>query len=310
MKENEKGEIFHKNEEEKDNNIDIIDIIEKINRNFIILKNNNSFIEIDYKSINKIFCLINKAKENLSNIYIDYVIINIDNTNNELENNNNLNEKNYSENYISYLDNVYINILNKINIFNINFNSKKNNNNNNIRINKDSLKKIFGYLNKSLISNSDYINLVILYFENKNDLAKFAIEQKILNKYKNEDIKEDFKGKKNYDLNLKVPLKNDSQNIYELDNIFNKVLNYIDDYDRESDFSDNINNLIIPRETIDEDLIKVVNVSFIEEGILPNEKEKELSNNSKNLRTSSITGRNNNAMACNNNMCNGLCSIF
>ena len=309
MKENEKGEIFHKNEDEKDNNIDIIDIIEKINRNFIILKNNNSFIEIDYKSINKIFCLINKAKENISNIYIDYVIINIDNTNNELENNNNLNEKNYSENNISYLDNVYINILNKINIFNINFNSKKNNNNN-IRINKDSLKKIFGYLNKSLISNSDYINLVILYFENKNDLAKFAIEQKILNKYKNEDIKEDFKGKKNYDLNLKVPLKNDSQNIYELDNIFNKVLNYIDDYDRESDFSDNINNLIIPRETIDEDLIKVVNVSFIEEGILPNEKEKELNNNNKNLRTSSITGRNNNIIACNNNMCNGLCSIF
>ena len=192
----------------------------------------------------------------------------------------------------------------------------------NIVVNRKSLTKIFNYLNSTLIENSDYINLIILYLKNESDLAKLTIEQKILKKYKSEKKKEFFNGKKEYYSNLKIPLRNESQNIYEIDNLFNKILDYIDDYDRESSFSDNINNLIIPRKAIDEDLIKVVNVSFIEEGILnenENDKNKNLDNKENNeikkktkikhYVESSENGMNNQNI-CNRNLCNGMCAIF
>ena len=107
------------------------------------------------------------------------------------------------------------------------------NNNKNIEIRKNSFIKIFNYLNKSIIDISDYINLVILYLKNKNknDLAKLRVEQKIMRKYtKTEKIKEDFNGIKKYNLNLEITLQNESQNIYELDNYFNKKIDFIDDY--------------------------------------------------------------------------------
>ena len=137
---------------------------------------------------------------------------------------------------------------------------------------------------------SDYINLIILYLqkENQSDLAKLVIEQKILGKYYKEPKK----------------VKNRSQNIYSFDMLFNKVLDYIDDYDKESSFSDNINNIIIPRKNIDDDLIQTANVCFVEEGILTDGRtsaESRKRNNS-NVHT--------NQDICNKDLCNGMCNIF
>ena len=154
---------------------------------------------------------------------------------------------------------------------------------------------------------SDYINLIILYLqkENQSDLAKLVIEQKILGKYYKEpkklasvEIKKDLI---NY---INIPAKNRSQNIYSFDMLFNKVLDYIDDYDKESSFSDNINNIIIPRKNIDDDLIQTANVCFVEEGILTDGRtsaESRKRNNS-NVHT--------NQDICNKDLCNGMCNIF
>lgn len=326
---------MEENEGEKEKNIDIINIVKNNNKNIICLKNINTFLNINPKSINKILSLIkDENHEQLSDLYIDHITINIVSQNKESENYLNSNENINKENDNYELEDKYIIILNKTNKFYINFNFDKEIRDNkheklsqkkkfdNIVINRKSLTKIFNYLNSTLIENSDYINLIILYLKNESDLAKLTIEQKILKKYKSEKKKEFFNGKKEYYSNLKIPLRNESQNIYEIDNLFNKILDYIDDYDRESSFSDNINNLIIPRKAIDEDLIKVVNVSFIEEGILnenENDKNKNLDNKENNeikkktkikhYVESSENGMNNQNI-CNRNLCNGMCAIF
>ena len=306
-------EISFKSEELKENNIDIIDIVNKNINNMIYFKRTNTFNIISPKSINKIFSLIlNKDQECLSDIYIDHITINILSSNNQFENNN-LNENIiFDDNNNSELDNKYINILNNTTTFYINFNF-----NNNIEIKKKSLLKIFNHLNKSIISNSDYINLVILYLknENKNDLVKLTIEKKILKKYKGENKIQKFNGIKQFNSSLKIPPKNKIHNIYEIDNFFNKILDHIDNYDNESSFSDKINNndLAVPRKTIDEDLIKVVNVSFMEEGILTegdnNENVNKNDTKIKHGRQSSNISVNNGDI-CSKRICNGICYII
>jgi hypothetical protein len=104
---------------------------------------------------------------------------------------------------------------------------------------------------------------------------------------------------------MSKPLKNISQNIYTLDILFNKVLDYIDDYDKESSFSDNINNLIIPRKNIDEDLIQTTKVCFVEEGILT-----DLDSNNVIKKKDEIKHINNNQQICGNATCDDVCYIF
>jgi hypothetical protein len=216
------------------------------------------------------------------------------------------------------LDVKYKTLLEKATIFHINLeknfdNEKedkdKKNENTAIKTNvsRQSLKKIFAYLNESIISMSDYINLVILYLksENQNDLAKMVIEQKILGKYNKKKQSISFSGKKDFNCIMSKPLKNISQNIYTLDILFNKVLDYIDDYDKESSFSDNINNLIIPRKSIDENLIQTAKVCFAEEGILT---DGDLNKNTK--KKKEIKQRNNNQEVCGDAVCKEVCCIF
>lgn len=318
--ENNSEEMSIKSEEVKDNNnFDLIDIVERNNKNIIYLKKKNDIVKINPKSIYKILSLLSDETQDLSDVYIDHITINIITPkaiNKYMDSIENIDlEINNSE-----LDDKYINILNDAKKFYINLNSDKNKN---IFIFKNSLIKIFNYLNKSIIDNSDYINLVILYLKNesKNELAKLTIEQKILKKYKSEKIIENFNGIKKYNLNLKVPLQSESQNIYELDNYFNKIVDFIDDYEQDSSFSDKINGLSIPRKTLDENLIKVVNVSFIEEGIFANDfdNDNEINNQNEDYKKYSRKSKHsknpsnvtlNNENICNKNLCNGMCNIY
>ena len=300
--------------DEKDNNKDIIDIIEYNNNNFIIFKSRNS-CPINVKSITKIFSFLYE-KEKLSDIYLDYITINVFdynlNINNESEDQK---DSNNCKNEKIELDVKHKMVLDKASLFYINLEnnliSKDNSNTNKkMKLIRKSLIKIFNYLNNSIIGMSDYINLVILYLEeeNHNDLAKFLIEQKILGKYSGEPRKIIFNGKKDYNCNIGIPLKNESQNIYTLDNLFNKVLDYIDDCDKESSFSDNINNLIIPRKNIDDDLIQTEKVYFVEEGILTEFDSSKFNNNKK--KDNNGNNQNLNQKNCNIEFCKEMCNIF
>lgn len=308
---NNQNDISMKSLEEKENHNEIIDAIEKNNKNIISFKSTNHTLKISSKTIKKIFSLMTNDLEKLSDIYLDHVTINIfdfiPNQNTEKSNNNRMvNSKN--ENI--ELDVKYKTVLDKATIFNINLDNNINIESNlksSIKIERKSLHKIFSYLKESIIGMSDYINLIILYLENENqsDLAKLVIEQKILGKYYKEpkklvsaEIKKDLN---NY---INIPVKNRSQNIYSFDMLFNKVLDYIDDYDKESSFSDNINNIIIPRKNIDDDLIQTANVCFVEEGILT---DGRTSAESRKRNNSNIHS---NQEICNKELCNGMCNIF
>jgi hypothetical protein len=307
--------ISLKSIDEKDNNDNIIDIIEKSNKNRISLTSTKTHIKIDIKSLKKIFSYFTE-KDQLSDMYLDHITILFDFNPNKKKESRKSETINNTNDEIIELDVKYKTILEKATIFHINLektfdneNEDKDKKNTNIRtsLRRQSLKKIFTYLNESIISMSDYINLVILYLknENQNDLAKMVIEQKILGKYNKKKQSISFNGKKDFNCIMNRPLKNISQNIYTLDILFNKVLDYIDDYDKESSFSDNINNLIIPRKNIDEDLIQTTKVCFVEEGILT-----DLDSNNIIKKKDEIKHINNNQQICGNATCNDVCYIF
>ena len=249
--------------------------------------------------------------EKLSDIYLDQVTINIYDFIPDLDLELSNHEKMTKPKKDSMeLDIKYKTILDKTTIFNINLDNNINLENNlksSIKIARKSLQKIFSYLSESIIGMSDYINLIILYLKNENqsDLAKLVIEQKILGKYYKEPKKKaSAEIKKNLNNFINVPVKNRSQNIYTFDMLFNKVLNHIDDYDKESSFSDNINNLIIPRKSINDDLIQTANVCFVEEGILTDGKT------SAEARKKSTGNIHPNQDICNKDLCDGMCNIF
>ena len=135
-----------------------------------------------------------------------------------------------------------------------------------------------------------------------------------MKKYKGENKKQDFNGIKKFNAALKIPPRHKIQNIYEIDNCFNKILDHIDNFENESSFNDKMNDLAVPRKTIDEDLIKVVNVSFMEEGILTednNNNENEYKNERKvrHARQSSNISVNNGDI-CSKKLCNGMCNVI
>ena len=311
---NKEEEISINSEDENQKYKDIIDILQYKNNNIIIFKSTNNKIKINSKSLKVIFSLI-EEKEKPIEMYLNHIIINIldNNKNCEFDKkiNNKINNNEEQKNNLEVLDIKYKTLLKKTLIYFVNVeDNKKNeinlNKNKKITLMKKSLAKIFKYLNESIISMYDYINLAILYLkdENQSNFAKLLIEQKILGKYHRNSKINDFTGKKNYNCTLNLPIKNESQNIYSYDNLFNKVLDYIDDYEKESSFSDNINNFIIPRKNIDEDLIQNSKVYFVEEGILIdiNSNQTNTQNKEKN--------NNNNQNICHNTICNEMCFVF
>ena len=130
MESNEKIQKRNKDEmslkiiDEKDNNKDIIDIIEYKNNNIIIFKKTNSSLKINMSSIKKIFSLVSD-KEQFPDMYFDHVTINIldfsPDNDKEFENIKKRNKNTHTEEI--ELDLKYKTILEKASIFNINFES-------------------------------------------------------------------------------------------------------------------------------------------------------------------------------------------
>ena len=261
---------------ETNKNIDIINIVDKINNNIIkFYSSKKILLKIKSKSIKKIFSLI-EFKDNLSDIYTEYIILNIINYNNHLKGINN--DRN------DVLDIKYEKILEKTILFYINIEKTKNENiediNDRIKIQRKSLLKIFSYLNETIITMSDFILIIIV-------LIKEEIENNISN----------YKINNNFTIDLKIPTKNKEQNIYKFDILFNNILNYIDDIEKESSFSGDIIKMKIPKKKIDEKLIKNDLNLFEVEGILT---DRDLETEKNNIINNDES----------RNICNKICIIF
>ena len=261
---------------ETNKNIDIINIVDKINNNIIkFYSSKKILLKTKSKSIKKIFSLI-EFKDNLSDIYTEYIILNIINYNNHLKGINN--DRN------DVLDIKYEKILEKTILFYINIEKTKNENiediNDRIKIQRKSLLKIFSYLNETIITMSDFILIIIV-------LIKEEVENNISNNKINN----------NFTIDLKIPTKNKEQNIYKFDILFNNILNYIDDIEKESSFSGDIIKMKIPKKKIDEKLIKNDLNLFEVEGILT---DRDLETEKNNIINNDES----------RNICNKICIIF
>ena len=246
----EKDLSISKESEEKSNSLyikslsdsNIMDLLKDKFFLLITICKNKNIINVSNKSIFKIMKLF--SEENYENILSDYITFNV------LDDNISYKEEfalNNQENSIGILDAPFVKLLEqtqnyKINITSVpinpldeikkelsNYESQKNK----ININSASIKKICKYLNKSIYDISDYINILILYLD-RNDLNKETIQSTIIDKYSKSGINEYFMGKKNYNINLEIPLKIDKIQLFKYDDLFENVLNKIDNIENNS----------------------------------------------------------------------------
>ena len=240
----EKDLSISKESEEKSNSLyikslsdsNIMDLLKDKFFLLITICKNKNIINVSNKSIFKIMKLF--SEENYENILSDYITFNV------LDDNISYKEEfalNNQENSIGILDAPFVKLLEqtqnyKINITSVPINpldeikkelSNYESHKNKININSASIKKICKYLNKSIYDISDYINILILYLD-RNDLNKATIQSTIIDKYSKSGINEYFMGKKNYNINLEIPLKIDKIQLFKYDDLFENVLNKID----------------------------------------------------------------------------------
>ena len=250
-KNNERIKVIYRNElfQEKDNDFDLISLVDKINNINIKFFHSKKRLKIKSNSIKKILSLIDN-ENNLSDIYLDYIILNI-----KYHNKKNKKLKNYDDNE---LDIKYYKILDKTKIFHINFEIIKKvkieDINNKIQIHRKSLNKIFNYLGETIVSMSDYIILINILIKEEDE-----INNNNSNSYQQSTIFNEkqinLNGIKLFKNELKIPNKNKEQSIYKYDILFTNVLNCIDDYEKDSSFSDDMINITTPKKTINVEII-------------------------------------------------------
>ena len=244
----------------KDESEHIINVVDKINNNIILFSLSGNRLKIKSKSLKKIMSFMD-SKENLSDIYIDYIVLNIVKSYKKIKENKE--DNNYE------LELKYQNILSKTIFFNINIEKNKYSTLikffNKIKIHRSSLLKIFKYLNSSIIKMSDYIFILILLIQDDDN---------------NKNIK-DNSFIKQFKIDFEKPSKSQEQDIYKYDIMFTNVLNYIDDEDNDSSFSGDIYNISTPKKNIDENCIIAKDVPFleVEEGILTDRDINNINNN-------------------------------
>ena len=154
----------------KDESEHIINVVDKINNNIILFSLSGNRLKIKSKSLKKIMSFMD-SKENLSDIYIDYIVLNIVKSYKKIKENKE--DNNYE------LELKYQNILSKTIFFNINIERNKYSTLikffNKIKIHRSSLLKIFKYLNSSIIKMSDYIFILILLIQDDDNNKNIKI---------------------------------------------------------------------------------------------------------------------------------------
>lgn len=224
---------------------DAINFIELLKEKFFLLikiTENKNNIEISNKSILKIFSLFvgkeNEDKlEQALNSHITIICLN--------ENNLSKDELNNQDNSNSILEPPYVRLLEQTENYEINITPKSDNEPNTIKklltndlmsnkivIKSSSVEKIFKFLNKSIINMSDYINIMILYLSENSE--KEEIKNKLYDSFNNVKDKDFFLGKKNYEIELKQAVKSCKNEIIKYDQLFENVLNKIDNIENNN----------------------------------------------------------------------------
>lgn len=236
----------------------------------ITFKKSNNNVQINNKSIFKIFEFFNdkKDKENFEEVLLNHITCTI----NEKDDFNTINHG--IENSMEVLDAPYVELLNKTNNYKINFNSKKEENkafedikknllnsliyeeqNNKLNVQSKSIKKICKFLGKNIFDMSDYINIIVLYL-NEDEINKDFIQNRIVDKYNKSEEKFYFIGNKKLEMDLIVPEKNKKNSIYKLNSLFDKILIKIDNVDSSDLSEDNEieknENESVPKKYIDQ----------------------------------------------------------
>ena len=263
----------------------------------LITTKNKINVQVSNKSILKIFhILCDKDKgEYLENFLSDYITCSINEDNNSYKDDFILNNQ---ENSLGILDTPYIKLLEQTQDYKISINSTTNSSmdeikqkllnyedqKNIINIKSTSMGKICKYLNKSIYDISDYINILVLYLNNQDDFNIYTIKSKIIDKYSQSGLNAYFMGKKSFETDLKVPIKNEKSPLFKYDDLFENILNKIeniennssDDFDdvKDKDNNNDNENLDTPKKFI-EQKIKINKVNY-------DDNEDEINNNSKN----------------------------
>ena len=195
-------------------------------------------MQIHSKSIKKIFNLIsNNDQTELEDNYLDYITCLIG-EGDELDKQNLLAE-NGQQIMQNILDPSYYELLNKTKVFYIDIPKSiglKNIINKKINLRKQSLEKIASFLGLNIFDMSDYIEIFILTYKEKDDDIllgeRFLLRAKLMGKLSNsiEDIKLDneFNGIKKFDIDLKEAKKCSRNKLHFMDFYFNNVWNAIE----------------------------------------------------------------------------------
>lgn len=278
-------DIISKDEIEKSNSFakksvdETVNFLELLNEKFFLIvtfKKSNESLLMRNKSILKIFELCSN-KNNLEELLLEHITYII----NDKDDFDTINHG--AENSIGneILDNRYVELLKQTNIYKISFTKKGIGNQviddmkknlliyeeeqkNKLSVKSYSIKKIFKFLGKTIFDMSDYINILLFYL-NEDEINTIFIQNKILDKYNKIDEKIKFEGIKKYQTELIIPEKNKKIEINRYNDIFEIVLNRIDNMENLSDFSEenkineNIEN--IPKKFIEEK-IKIKSVNY------------------------------------------------
>ena len=272
-------DLISKDEIEKSNSFarksvnETVNFIEFLEEKFFLivnLKKSNESLQMRNKSILKIFELFNHKnnKDSFEEILLEHITCIITDKD-DFDTINHGNENSIGN---EILDGRYVELLNQTKIYKISFtkkgigntvidNMKKNlliyeeEQKNKLSVKSSSIKKICKLLGKTIFEMSDYINVLLVYL-NEDEINKIFIQNKILDKYNKIDEKINFEGIKKYETELIIPDKNKKIEINKYSDIFEKVLNRIDNMENLSDFSEenkmNENNENIPKKFIEE----------------------------------------------------------
>ena len=272
-------DLISKDEIEKSNSFarksvnETVNFIEFLEEKFFLivtLKKSNESLQMKNKSILKIFELFNHKnnKDSFEEILLEHITCIITDKD-DFDTINHGNENSIGN---EILDGRYVELLNQTKIYKISFTKKgigntviddmkknlliyKEEQKNKLSVKSSSIKKICKLLGKTIFDMSDYINVLLVYL-NEDEINTIFIQNKILDKYNKIDEKINFEGIKKYETELIIPDKNKKIEINKYSDIFEKVLNRIDNMENLSDFSEenkmNENNENIPKKFIEE----------------------------------------------------------
>ena len=248
----------------------------------IKLKPFNIHMQLSSKSVKNIFTMISKNSTDLEDNYFDYIVCFVSNNSEKSEELIEIKGIEGIESIVNLsapLDPSYVKLLSITKKFYINFynNHKKHNIGKIITISKESLNKICSFLNSNIIGMSDFIEIVILSYDEKNN-NNICIEKEILLQNKiikkspfNSIFTDDELEHRKMKLEPSKAIKAKKNYLERINKYFEKVLSYIENKEQTPREK---NNLISFGNSLDRDDFSVF--------LVPNSHASKLKNPDKN----------------------------